>query len=391
MQLKRKKRKSKIPEINITMLGMKGAGKTVYLTALYNEFKQIGHEDYERFFVQTDNDTKNLLNNYISLLNSDNTWPTGTSGFHKLKFECYTAKSPAIPACRFNISDYAGGMLSESKFHHPRNLESLERDIANADILLGFLDGIHIANLFRDGLFPKLFSIWEKEELSRILTQMQGSSASVHLVITKWDYVQSVIPEITLEQVKYELLKINSFERLISSKRGKYIIRLIPISSVGADFISHSINEFKVKDGKINRNTMKSFGVKMRIKEGAKLAPRNIDIPLVYALYDPIKLAYMKSEREIKKMSFFEGLWNKVKEIFLDEFSAFLPPGLKDTIKKNYARWIIEAMENQVRKRVAMRSIAQANAERDSLYELVSCFSMRKMYFEKTLPGNRFS
>ncbi len=218
----------------VIMLGSSGAGKTVFLASL---FKHLMIQGEERFFVEVEDDIKRkLLNNIYTKVVSEDTWPSATR-YHEVSewtFTCCvkTEKFSIQPACRFTYLDYAGGRLTDIAEEVEGDFK-LEDEAKKADALLGLLDGRKISALMSHANQQDI-DIFLKKDLPSMLRLMKSSQAPIHFVISKWDLLEG---KFSLRQIRERLLGISEFKELIDIRMNSAApVRLIPVSSVGANF-----------------------------------------------------------------------------------------------------------------------------------------------------------
>lgn len=254
-----------IQNYKIYMLGPSGSGKTVFLASLYDRLTipdpNLG------FFLRTSNPQKRdrLNKAYAQITNPKADWPAGTdyADISTWEFICYVeAGGSHYKAQQFTYVDYAGGRLIEAQ-----DSGVLEESLKEADVLLGLLDGLSILKLMRGE--PARGNTFF-QDLKTILQIMQESGKPVHFVITKWDLLHKYF---SLSQVSTRLLEEPLFQRFVRWRNSTgAIIRLIPVSAVGFDFVEPRKNS----DGSWS----------MRKESKGVAHPFQVEMPLVCALPD---------------------------------------------------------------------------------------------------------
>ena len=190
----------------------------------------------------------------------------------------------------------------------------------------------------------------------------------------------------TLQAIKDKLMELNHFASLVNSRDLGSRIRLIPVSSVGHSFVCAS-EDTHTNIGDVDVSNIS--GVKMKIGEGSRIRPEDVEIPIVYSLYDPIRRAYRKSEKEVMRRGFLSRIWTRVKDFALDQcITTFMPPGLKYVIKKSDAEYIVKKMERKFITMIGWRLRVQIDEERKDLKALIDCFALNEMYFQSRYPDS---
>lgn len=281
----------------ILTLGASGSGKTVFLASM---FKELSLQGENGFFFNTDNHREQkILNSVYTELIAGGIWPTGTkySEISEWSFTC-NVKTPNLekyPACKFVYFDYAGGRFTEME----EDDTELQEKIKNADAILGLLDGQKILALMNENSDPKL-DIFLKKDLPEIIKWMSDCKVPIQFVISKWDLLES---KFSLKQINERLLKIHIFKELIHKRNQKgYLVRLIPVSSVGSGFV-----------------VPKNGG--MEKKDGAIPSPFQVEVPVSCVIPDRLKqdiVANAKNEEEIANQNIDDtGIVHKVLKGFL--------------------------------------------------------------------------
>ncbi len=264
----------------ILTLGASGCGKTVFLASM---FKKLSIQGEDGFFFDTSNhkEQKILTSVYTNLI-AGGIWPTGTkySEISEWSFTCRVrnvADFEDYPACKFVYFDYAGGRFTDMD----EDDADLQAIIKGADAILGFLDGQKILALMNGNNDPKL-NIFLDKDLPAIIKWMSHCKVPIQFVISKWDLLEK---NFSLKKINNRLLKISIFEELVRDRNKKgYPVRLIPVSSVGTDFVAPK------SDGSMDKIP------------GAIPRPFQVEVPVSCVIPDRLKqdiIANAKKEENI--------------------------------------------------------------------------------------------
>ncbi len=276
---------------NIITLGASGAGKTVFLASL---FKQLSLPTEEGIFlgVQDSEQQKQLNRIYAQVANKES-WPIGTRReVTKWHFTCCvkTENLEDYPVCQFTYLDYGGGILTDSNEEEDLSdfLFDFREEIPNADAVLVLIDGQQLFKFIQGNfdLSDPGIAKWLITDLP-ITIQLANriKKNPVHFVITKWDLIEGTYDLPAIRECLEN--KCEEFKRLVNQRvKAGCPVRLIPISSVGPEFVTmHSDGSMKKNLGKVPK-------------------PFQLEIPISYVLIDRV-IAYHKNlgedDQEIKK------------------------------------------------------------------------------------------
>ncbi|MGW3949429.1 hypothetical protein ACWEKM_00315 [Streptomyces sp. NPDC004752] len=265
----------------VVTLGPSGAGKTVYLAALWQALR-LEHPKFN-FHLRLDDRLQEdkLTKVFQEVASPTDRWPLPTDGLTipEWVFSC-RVNSPhgRFDPIRVRYIDYAGERLT-----HPQEgsaeQERLEETLRNADALLGLLDGRKVLDLMRGD------TRFLDEDMPHVFSLMQNCQGPIHFVITKWDLLAG---HYSLRQIKERLLEHPDFRSLADSRRrwdaGRMPVppgrvRLIPVSSVGLDFA------FLDSEGT------------MRKKANARPRPFNVEVVFATVLPDLVVRAHQVAVR----------------------------------------------------------------------------------------------
>lgn len=265
---------------NIVMLGPTKAGKTVFLSSMFYKLSRASSD--ADFTISLPAGQRQQLVQRFNVLRSKGEWPKPNEARRILEwqFDCSvkTMSNGTIKSftpLQFNYIDYAGGLITDTEEDFLEQQQLLSKKILAADALLCLIDGAAILQVFQPESDKK--SMYELENMVDFLTtEIEGSNAPAHFVISKWDLLMNANAkqwflddkELFLK-VRNELENIPSFQSLVSSRRSLGVpIRVIPVSSVGDQFASITTSG------------------EMSINRGAKPVPYFVEMPLACVIFD---------------------------------------------------------------------------------------------------------
>lgn len=278
----------------IITLGASGAGKTVFLASMFEALSIQG--DHGFYLEVEDQNKRKLLNSIYTQIITGDTWPKGTkySEVSEWTFTC-RVKTPFgdYPACQFTYFDYAGGRLTDMDEDEDEEFEGM---VKQADAILGLLDGQKI-HAWMSGSNKLAADSFLKKDLPSILKLMLSCKVPIHFALSKWDLLEN---EFSLNQVIDRLLKIPKFEHLVRSRnKAGSPIRLIPVSSVGLNFVTPA------PDGSMKKTS------------GANPHPFNMELPIACVLPDKLTVQLKEvidrihhEEDNIDKPNIFSFIFN---------------------------------------------------------------------------------
>jgi len=345
------------------MLGPSGAGKTVLLASMH---KKLSIQGEEGFFIEVQDPVRRqVLENIYAEVATGDKWPGHTdqsdqsqSGYEWTFRCCVRIEDRSIhPACQFTYLDYAGGKLTDADVAG----EDLVSEAKTADAVLGLLDGRKIYSFMNnnDDEFRNLFLHKDIPSIARI---MQSCNAPVHFVISKWDLLEG---KYTLGQIRDRLLEILEFKNLISQLVGN-TVRLIPVSSVGANFAT------LLPNGKMQKHL------------GAIPRPFYVEVPLACVLPDALLKRVSdlkKQEKEITEMVVtakprFGGFLTVIDEFLTNTVVKFMKENLPENYQfspdvLNWAEQKIQKAQEQINQREleAAKITQEQIVQRDRLFK----------------------
>lgn len=251
---------------NIITLGSTGAGKTVFLASIFKQLAVQGGK-FDFFLEVPDTKESNFLTNVYDTLITKEVWPEGTrrDNISKWVFTCCVKNDFDIyRACQFTYWDYAGVMITD----YQKNDLDFKKNVQDKtyDAVLAILDGVQVCNLMEN----KDVRSWLLRDVTNIALIIQScGEIPVHFIISKYDVLYNKGHK--LQEIRKCLLeKSEEFKRVVEQRKGRQLVRLIPVSSVGMTFATLQ------SDGKMEKNIN-------IIPE-----PYNLEIPLTYVMTDPL-------------------------------------------------------------------------------------------------------
>lgn len=252
--------------IRVLMLGFSGSGKTVFLTSMWQQMKAAR----TGVMFETDDHTRRRLNSYYERMKLNEDFPAATGETFDITFTV-NAKAGERLIKLFNLTyvDYDGDLL-DLYYHYDDSGAGqeeglLDSRIADADVLLGVLDGERIYKIVH-GTSDPYYEVW----LHRLFDLLfQQKNKTIHLVLTKFDlFVRDTsVARNELSRIVTALSNFSSFTQFTEFPwPGK--LRLIPVAALGKKrFV-------QVQDGK------------NKIHKENDLDPSDTEFPLACTLPD---------------------------------------------------------------------------------------------------------
>jgi hypothetical protein len=287
----RSRRPAAIPprrKIMILMLGFRSSGKTLMLAALYQCFKVGGEHGItlipddasERKLSEI---TKNIQDVKISYLPVGTGRGETTEWTFGVRVDWEDAHANAFD---LGYLDYAGEHTDELLFINPNEApdERFLGALADADILMGVIDGGKVRKLMADGYDASLVT-----EIEFILRRLVlAEQKTIHLVISKWDLLVDYQHgrHYTVNEVVTKLESFSEPFREFRLNPRFRSLRIIPVAALGTGFVHPSPD-----------------GSSMIKNPSAQWNPENIKIPFFCSIPDIIKndVARMMAYAERKK------------------------------------------------------------------------------------------
>lgn len=247
-----------VPTFRIIALGVSGAGKTVLLASMFH--KLSFQAEGRAFHLETELEQRvTLSGTYSTVADPSRPWPRGTrtGETREFLFDCvgFDESGGKHRILQLGYLDYAGELLESEQEPGGTALDDLKVRIKNAHALLGVIDGYRVRQLMLNE--PAGWSYFE-HSLRPLFGELQSATCPIHLVITKWDLVRGFgeAPDAEdndrLGLVAQALMAHEHISSLVSYPANR-IVRLIPVSAVGNNFVEVDLNGKVVKrpDGRV--------------------------------------------------------------------------------------------------------------------------------------------
>ncbi|MBW7968879.1 hypothetical protein [Bradyrhizobium sp. BR 10289] len=258
-----------IPVFQVFVLGTRGAGKTVFLSSLYNLLSV--QDARNKFHLECDVESRiQLMDTYQCIANPHRGWPDGTSKTVEYVFSCIHRKAGSKPLelFKFRYFDFPGGYITSST--KPEEVKFILNQAKAAHSVLVLLDGLKIKNLLDNVPFVPAgrddTSLWQDLDMMKdILQQCEGKP--IHFAVTKADLLSK--SKHSLSKIRELLMSHRGFRSFVSFQSIGGAVHLLPVSAVGAHFAS------------IDPKT------KQMIKNpNAHVSPFNVDLSLTFTIVD---------------------------------------------------------------------------------------------------------
>ena len=264
-------RSSGIAEFNLLALGTRGAGKTVFLSALYNQMKD---SNKTKFLITTDPESRNyLLQKYDSVKRPDKDWPPPNAAITRYVFDAiHKSVQTDFPLFKFTYLDFPGGYVTgdcglDQSF-------DIQAEVKRTHSLIVLIDGLSILRWFKginDDDVPTIFD--DVDSMSDLINTCVRRP--LQFVVTKSD----ILLEYSLDDIRDLLFKSKKFHSLISARKELELpTHLIGVSAVG--------NNFATCDPKTGIMTKRL---------GMLPEPYNIDLTLSLAVTDTLLSLFKQS------------------------------------------------------------------------------------------------
>jgi GTPase SAR1 family protein len=319
-----------LPTFRVVALGGPGSGKTVFLSSLFHSlsYRTPGRS----YHLETDAAQRVALGSlYSAVSDTSQPWPKGThrGETREFVFDCMAADGTDAPhpVLRMGYLDYAGELIQEESNDGGTALADLAARIDKADALLGMIDGLKVARLLRDE--PAARSYFQ-HALQPMFGFMQNARCPIRLVVTKWDLVRDfgepadAGDEYRLDRVIEALLQYEHIRALVYVHSARQVVRLIPVSAVGADFVDLDA------DGKVVK------------RPDGHMRPTNVEIPFCAVLPDLFRQVESSLDESLKR-ELDRALWKEIggdsralaAKVFARPAGAALRLGLQATLGRD--------------------------------------------------------
>ncbi len=238
---------------HIVALGGPGSGKTVYISALYH---QISNDQLAPGIrIKSSLSATSWLNEvFAQVADPEGDFPPGTnpsSPMREVEFQitCERMHRPwffgnpkllRFPVMDVSYVDYSGEWLTEGHTQSTELLEAFEARLAEAHVILAFLDGERVSRLI---LEPGSESAYITRELRPIVKLAGDHSAPIVIVLTKWDLLMT---DFSLSQVVAALMadERTNLRNLAGERSARSRLRrkpvggvwVVPVSATGPNF-----------------------------------------------------------------------------------------------------------------------------------------------------------
>jgi hypothetical protein len=300
-----------IPKLSVFLLGMRGAGKTVFLASMYHHL--LAYSDKRGYWLRCPDElaSSELLDQFAAIVAPDG-WPEGTQKKKDYVFECcYLPAKGTDPdsLCRITYVDYPGGwVLGQGTPGF-----SVQEKARSSDSILVLLDGKKIKDELEGRQTTDRSILQDVQALAPILMDCVRAKKPMHLLITKSDLLDPRVH--TLRRIQDALFRVEPFVNVLRIQSQHAALHIAPVSSVGRDFA--------VFDEKTSQ---------MRKFSGATVRPYNVDLSIALTMYDHLKAiadnleSSMASQIEKGKltMQFLAALKKATDSVMKSDISVFL-------------------------------------------------------------------
>jgi hypothetical protein len=258
----------KMPEFKVVVLGLQGSGKTLLLASMYHHLQTPSGRGY---FLTAPYEQVILLNTWFTdAADPGRDWPYGTAVGETREFTFTVTTRAATethPVLRIGYLEYAGELLTDPQAPGSTAQQDLLNRIDSAHALLGIIDGHRIRQCL-DGHREGEARL--QQALTAMIAPMMRVFSPVTFVITKWDLLSDLHPDenIRLGIVRNLLMSNIGFRDLVRTHSARRVVRLVPVSAVGANFAAMAPN-----------------GMMTKLPNG-KVSPTNVDVPLCAVVPD---------------------------------------------------------------------------------------------------------
>ncbi len=234
-----------VPSFRVVALGPSGSGKTVLLSSMFHELSFFAST--RAYMVDTTPQDRLLLNNlYEEVSDTSRPWPraTGrsTEETREFAFRCVgrDADNRTHTIAQITYLDFAGALLEDAGHTASPSFAKVAAAVEEANALLVLLDGRRVRQLLDNADDGRRHF---EHTLLSTLNFAQNAECPVHFVVTKWDLLQEFAPLSGLDDadrlavVADALLHHQHIRGVIEAPGAGRVVRIIPVSSVGAGFV----------------------------------------------------------------------------------------------------------------------------------------------------------
>lgn len=280
---------SAAPTFRVVALGVSGSGKTVFLASMFHRLHV--RSPGGTYHLETSAAQRVALSQvFRQVTDASEPWPRGThvGETREFTFDCVAFRDGAKHTLlRINYLDYAGELLESEQEAGSHALADLEQRITQAHALLGMVDGYRLLQYLRgepDG------HAYLRSAIQPMIGLMAGAVCPIHFLVTKWDVVRGfgepvdASDDTRLRLVREALVEGAQIDALAAGAgRARRIVRLIPVSAVGTDFVRLDAQGNSVKQPR------------------AALRPANLELPLSAVIPDLFRQAESALDRSVRE------------------------------------------------------------------------------------------
>ena len=359
----------------VFVLGTRGSGKTVFLSALHNQLSVLDVQG-DNFYVELGSPRQalQLKKIYKQLANPGDDWPAGTVGKSEYEFHCFhTAGGDPVPLFRFLYRDYPGGLIDDEADGSTTFIRDATR---TAHAILVLIDGQKVLQSL-EGQEPRGPSL--NDDLNALIPLLQrGANRPVQFLMTKWDILH---PQHTLGEVRDLLLENHNFAKFVEQRaKWKLPVHLIPVSAVGMNFARFDRNDMRMK--KVRNGSCKPF---------------NVELAIGMTVTDQIQLSSVHPKRNLGMLLLWitrilrgsTDVLEKSIEIsqFVIGFPRFLPiDSIRRLLKEAGAT--IQVSEDWLRGKIEEEAV-KIRDQRSAVESVMTIQACRRKLFEKNFPESR--
>jgi hypothetical protein len=218
---------------------------------------------------------------------------------------------------------------------------------------------------------------------------MQNARCPIHLVVTKWDLVRGfgeppeASDELRLARVIDAILEFEHVRALVYVHSAKQIVRLIPVSAVGDDFVQLDASGKVVK------------------RADGQMRPTNVEVPLCAVLPDLFRQVEGSLDESVRK-ELDRALWKEMSigQLLSRPAGAALRLGFQATLGRDVGseaatmlvQWLARPFDQQERPGRSRRQREGQLAEFQRLRRAVlDDFTRAVMRLEAALPNSQLS
>ncbi len=279
-------------------LARSGTGKTCFLASMFQRLCQL--DARIGFSIRTSSEQRvELCHIFEEICDPAKEWPPGTKRAQVWRFSTYVplADGSEEPVFNFEYVDYEGGIIQNGN----RVLDA-DRRLQEADAILVMLDGKNVLTAMNGpgtALEVELGYLIPMLSLrGRGSTNGAPITRPLHFLISKYDIIEG---RFSLADIRQRLMSHGGFSSLVERRRSMGLrTRLIPVSSVGSDFV-----------------TPTSEGGMQKKLRGV-VRPQWVEIPMAACLIDSFETlvnAFEKADKDLIDAAVKEGsasAWSRV-------------------------------------------------------------------------------